>query len=89
MSSNTSFTQRLTAREAWIGPASGFVCSVLVTLIGRRAGFEYRRETASAVFFVVSVFVTGYFNGQLRARPAWIVALAIVSAFAGAAIVHY
>ena len=76
-------------REVWIGPAAGFVCSALVTLIGRKVGFEYRRETSMAVFFVVSVLVTSYLNGQLRAQPARVTAFAIVTAAVSAAIVHY
>jgi len=87
--SNPLPSHRLTMREAWIGPAAGFVCSALVTLIGRKVGFEYRRETSMAVFFVVAVFVTSYLNGQLRTHPARVTVFAIVAAAVSAAIVHY
>ena len=85
----TSFTRGLTARAAWIGPLSGFVCSALVTLIGRAVGFEYRRELAMAVCFVVMVFVTGYYTGKLRTQPASVIGLAVVSGAVGALIASW
>ena len=85
----TSFARRLTARSAWIGPAWGFVCSALVTLIGGAAGFPYRHEASLAVFFVVFVLVSSYYNGRLKTQPAYVVGLAMVGAAVGAAIAHW
>jgi hypothetical protein len=87
--SKPSFGRRLVAREAWIGPASGFVCALLVSLIGRATGFEYRSEVSMALFFIVMVFVGSYYNGRLKARPLTVVTVAIVSAAVSAAIAHY
>ncbi len=88
-SPQTSFTRRLRARTAWIGPAWGLVCAALVTLIGRTADFEYRREASMAVFFLVFVLVSGYYNGRLKTRPASVVGLAIVSATVAAVIARW
>jgi hypothetical protein len=87
--SETAFERRLTGRAAWIGPASGFACSVLVTLIGRATDFAYRRETSMAVFFLVSILVTGYYSGRLTRRPASVVGLAIVASAVAVAIARW
>ena len=87
--SKSSLARRLTARDAWIGPASGFVCSALVTLIGRSAEFEYRREASMAVFFVVAVLVGGFYSGRLKSQPAGVVALAFFAAVVSVAMVRW
>jgi hypothetical protein len=89
--SNTqgSLASRLFAREAWIGPAWAFVCSVTVALIGRALNFEYRHEVSSAVFCLVLVLVTTHYNGRLRRRPVTFAGLALVSAIAGVAIARW
>ena len=87
--SKPSFARRLTARDAWIGPVSGFVCSVVVTLIGRSANFEYRREASMIVFFLVSVIVSGFYNGRLKTHPAGTLALALFAAAVSVAVVRW
>jgi hypothetical protein len=42
-----------------------------------------------AAFFVVSIMVSGYYNGSLKTRPAVVVGLAIVFAAVAAAIMHW
>lgn len=83
--STNSFV-RLTERSNWIGPASGLICSVLISLIGRAARFEYRSEASIAAFFIVSILVSAYYNRRLKTHPVRVLALAIVGAFAGVAI---
>lgn len=84
-----SFTRRLLARESWIGPVCGFISAVTVSLIGRALHLEYRREIASAVFFLVLVLVGTYYNGKLKKHPFKFVAWAIVSALVGVAITRW
>ena len=77
------------ARTVWIGPACGFVCSVIMTLVGRKLDYEYRREASMSVYFVVMMLVSGYYNGKLRARPAEVVGLAILFAAGAVAIARW
>lgn len=84
-----SFTSRLLAREAWIGPACGFACSVTTSLLGRAFDFRYRHELSYAVFFFVFILVAAHYNGRLKRRPVTFAALALAGVIAGAAMGHW
>jgi len=84
-----SFTRRLFAREAWIGPTWGLVCSVTVSLIGRAFDFEYSHEASSAVFFLVMILVATHYNGRLKRRPVTYGGLALFGAIVGVAIARW
>lgn len=91
VASNPSDTpqRRLTSKVAWIPPACGLFASIVATLIGRSADWEYRHEASMAVFFVVSTLVGGYYTGRLATRPGFIIGLAVLFGVIGAAITHW
>jgi hypothetical protein len=86
---NSSPQDSRSSGTIWIAPACGLLSSLFVTWIGRTVDFEYRRELSMAAFFVVSIMVSGYYNGSLKTRPAVVVGLAIVFAAVAAAIMHW
>ena len=80
------FRQELTSKDAWVPPACGFVASVLVSVIGRATGFEYRSETAFAAFLLVSALVGSYRSEFLRTRPLLALGISLASTVLGVAI---
>ena len=89
LTTQRSFKDKFFARESWMGPVSGFVCSVAVLMVGRILHFEYRRELSSAVFFLVMVLVSTHYDGKLKKRPVANVGWAVAAALVGAAITHW
>ena len=77
------------ARTAWIGPACGLVCSMIMILIGRRLDYQYRHEASMSVYFLVMILVSGYYNGKLGTQPAGVVGLAILGAAGAVAMVRW
>ena len=78
-----------TSKIVWIPPALGLLASIVTTLIGTAAKWEYRHEGSMAVFFVVSILAAGYYNGRLRTRPAAVIGLALMFGAVGAALMHW
>ena len=76
-------------REMWIGPVSGFVGSLIATIVWRLLNFPYRVEVALASYLFITTAVAGYVNGGWRAH-AWRVGVVLILVpLVGVMFVHF